>query len=329
MKKRNLAIIILVLIATASIAQQPAVIKQYIEQYRSLAVEEMKRTGVPAAITLAQGIHETDAGRSQLVIKSNNHFGIKCKTGWKGESVSHDDDARGECFRKYNDPNDSYRDHSDFLKNRPHYASLFDLDPTDYEGWCYGLKKAGYATNPKYAQILIKLIDEYGLQDYTLVALGRKEIVDDKNNIVKAVVPEEKTEAAFKRTVQNYPKGIFKINKTNVVFVAKGSSYLAIAEQYRLSLSRLFEFNDMLAEEETKTDRLIYLQRKRKEGEKEFHIVQTGETLHDIAQAEGIRLESLLAYNYLKEGVDPSPRRNLYLQGVGKTSTEQRIAEVQ
>ncbi len=327
MKKCNLSFIIFLLLATASVAQQPAVIKQYIEQYRELAIEEMKRTGVPAAITLAQAIHETDAGRSQLVIKSNNHFGIKCKTGWKGESVSHDD-AKGECFRKYNDPNNSYRDHSDFLKTRPHYASLFDLDPTDFEGWCYGLKKAGYATNPKYPQILIKLINEYGLQDYTLVALGRKQMVDDRNNIVKTVAPEEKTEIEFKKPVQNYPQGIFKINKTHVVFVAKGSSYLAIAQQYKVSLSKLFEFNDMLAEEETKTDRLIYLQRKRKEGEKEFHIVQPGETLHDIAQAEGIRLESLLAYNYLKEGVDPSPGRNLYLQGVSKARVEQTIAEV-
>ncbi len=133
MKKCNLSFIIFLLFAVASFAQPPAAVKQYIEQYRDLAIEEMKRTGVPASITLAQGIHETDAGRSQLVIKSNNHFGIKCKTGWKGESVSHDDDARGECFRKYNDPNDSYRDHSDFLKTRSHYAFLFDLDPTDYE----------------------------------------------------------------------------------------------------------------------------------------------------------------------------------------------------
>jgi len=320
MKKCNLFFIIFLLFAVASFAQPPAAIKQYIEQYRDLAIEEMKRTGVPAAITLAQGIHETNAGRSHLVIKSNNHFGIKCKTGWTGESVSHDDDARGECFRKYNDPNDSYRDHSDFLKTRAHYAFLFNLDPTDYEGWCYGLKKAGYATNPKYSQILIKLIKDYGLQDYTLVALGRKEMFDDKNIIAKAIEPEEKPEVIVQKEEHNYPKGVFKINQTNVVFVEKGTSYLAIAEQYKLSLPRLFDFNDMVAEEETENDRLVYLQRKRKEGAKEFHIVQPGETLYDIAQAEGIRLESLLAYNYLKDGVNPSPGRNLYLQSGGKST---------
>jgi len=329
MKKCSLSFIGFFLFAAASFAQPPAVIKQYIEHYRELAIEEMKRTGVPAAITLAQGIHETDAGRSNLVIKSNNHFGIKCKTGWKGESVSHDDDARGECFRKYNDPNDSYRDHSDFLKTRSHYAFLFDLDPTDYEGWCYGLKKAGYATNPKYSQILIKLIKEYGLQDYTLVALGRKEIFEDKNSLTKTVDREEKREVIFEKKEQNYPKTVFKINQTNVVFVEKGTSYLSIAEQYKLSLSRLFEFNDMIAAEETENDRLIYLQRKRKEGAKEFHIVEPGESLYDIAQVEGIRLESLLSYNYLREGVNPSPGRNLYLQSGGKKMAKQTITGMQ
>lgn len=329
MKKCNLSFIIFLLFAATSFAQPPAVIKQYIEQYRDLAIEEMKRTGVPAAITLAQGIHETDAGRSQLVIKSNNHFGIKCKAGWTGESVSHDDDARGECFRKYNDPNDSYRDHSDFLKTRSHYAFLFDLDPTDYEGWCYGLKKAGYATNSKYAQILIKLINEYGLQDYTLVALGKKEMFDDKNIIAKTIEPEEKSDVIVEKKEHNYPKGIFKINLTNVVFVERGTSYLAIAEQYKLSLSRLFDFNDMIAEEETEMDRLIYLQRKRKEGAREFHVVQPGETLYDIAQNEGLRLESLLSYNYLREGVNPSPGRNLYLQSSGKRTAEQTLTGMQ
>ena len=132
---------------------QPAVtIQQYIDQYKDLAIAEMKRTGVPASIKLAQGIHETMAGKSELVQKSNNHFGIKCKTGWNGPSVRHTDDARNECFRKYATANESYRDHSNFLKSSGRYASLFELDPTDYEAWAKGLKAAGYATNPVYAQ---------------------------------------------------------------------------------------------------------------------------------------------------------------------------------
>src|SRR6476660_9666277 len=171
---------------TVSYGQSADAILAYISRYKELAIAEMKRTGVPAAITLAQGIHETEAGTSVLVKKSNNHFGIKCKDEWRGQSVSHDDDARGECFRKYTATEDSYRDHSDFLKNRPNYASLFTLDPTDYQGWAYGLKKAGYATNPKYAQILIKLIQDYNLEDYTLIAMGKMKGDDAlaKNNEV-------------------------------------------------------------------------------------------------------------------------------------------------
>ena len=149
---------LLLLVTFTSKAQDAAIIEKYIETYREMAISEMQRTGIPASIKLAQGIHETMAGTSDLVKRSNNHFGIKCKSNWTGESVKHTDDAPNECFRKYDNPLDSYRDHSDFLKTRAHYAPLFKLDATDYEGWAYGLKKAGYATNPKYPQILIKLI---------------------------------------------------------------------------------------------------------------------------------------------------------------------------
>src|SRR5215470_3159303 len=181
-----LVVFLLSMLGKFSEAQPADAVLAYIASYKDLAIEEMQRTGIPAAITLAQGIHETEAGTSVLVKKSNNHFGIKCKDEWRGQSVSHDDDARGECFRKYPAPEDSYRDHSDFLKNRPNYASLFKLDPTDYQGWAYGLKKAGYATNPKYAQILIKLIQDYNLEDYTLIAMGKMKGEDGlaKNNDV-------------------------------------------------------------------------------------------------------------------------------------------------
>jgi len=165
--------IILLFVGTFSQAQTTDEVLAYIAKYRDIAIAEMQRTGVPASITLAQGIHETGAGTSDLVISSNNHFGIKCKSDWTGATVFHDDDARGECFRKYDDPSDSYKDHSDFLKNRPNYSSLFKLDELDYKSWSYGLKKAGYATNPKYPQILINLIEKYDLQDYSLMALGK------------------------------------------------------------------------------------------------------------------------------------------------------------
>lgn len=170
--KKILPLLLVSLCSLAAMAQNEKV-RAYIENFRELAIKEMQRTGVPAAITLAQGILESQSGESNLAKRSNNHFGIKCKTDWTGDRVYHDDDARGECFRSYASAEQSYIDHSDFLKTRAHYAFLFKLDPTDYEGWARGLKKAGYATSPTYAQRLIDLIQRYNLQDYTLIALER------------------------------------------------------------------------------------------------------------------------------------------------------------
>ena len=322
MKKLKLSITFLsVLLGSQIFAQSSQVIKSYIETYKDIAIAEMQRTGVPAAITLAQGIHETGAGTSDLVRRSNNHFGIKCKSDWKGESVSHDDDARGECFRKYNDPYESYRDHSDFLKYRPYYTDLFKLDPTDYEGWAYGLKKAGYATNPKYPQILIKLIKDYNLQDYTMIALNketRDELVWASNKKESASDEEAKTE--LNEPVEDlalrtkYPSGVFKINETKVVLVYKGTSFLKIAEEHKLNLSRLFEFNDMKPVDVAERDQLIYLQRKRKTGANEFHLVAEGETLHSIAQTEAIRMEMLAEYNLLELHMHPATGEKLHLR---------------
>ena len=159
-------------------AQSPVIV-QYINSYKFIAIKEMQRTGIPASITLAQGILETQAGCSDLVKSSNNHFGIKCKNTWLGDKVYHDDDEKGECFRAYSNAEDSYRDHSDFLKNSPRYAFLFKIAPEDYQDWARGLKKAGYATNPKYPQQLIKYIEDYDLQLYTLIAQGKKSIGDE------------------------------------------------------------------------------------------------------------------------------------------------------
>ena len=162
---------ILCLCSFSLLYSQRISIRQYIATYKDISIQEMKRFGVPAAITLAQGILESESGNGELVKKSNNHFGIKCKNDWNGEKVYHDDDESGECFRKYDSAVESYIDHSNFLKSRPHYATLFELDPRDYKSWAFGLKKAGYATNPRYPYILIKTIEDYQLNDYTLMAL--------------------------------------------------------------------------------------------------------------------------------------------------------------
>jgi Mannosyl-glycoprotein endo-beta-N-acetylglucosaminidase/LysM domain len=330
-KIRNSIVVFFILVSVASNAQNPEVVKTYINTYKDLAIAEMQRTGVPASITLAQGIHESTAGTSWLVQASNNHFGIKCKSNWTGESVKHDDDARGECFRKYPVAEDSYKDHSDFLKNGQRYAFLFQLDPTDYEGWANGLKKAGYATNPKYPLVLIKLVEDYNLQDYSLIALGKPPapVVGNADAAITTSQPvtEKNIEAAIvaeKEKPVNYPEGRFLINETKVIYAKKGTSFLAIAKQYDVDLSKLFEFNEMKQMEEVDKDRLIFIQRKRKTGNNELHIVQSGESLHDIAQLQAIRLESLIEYNWLRNDAMPAPGEQLSLKK--KSSTIPKLA---
>lgn len=316
---RKISFVLMALLAMFSSvcrAQKAEAVLAYIETYKDLAIEEMKRTGVPAAITLAQGIHESGAGLSDLVLASNNHFGIKCKSNWTGESVRHDDDAKGECFRKYPQASDSYRDHSDFLKNGQRYAFLFQLDPSDYTGWANGLKKAGYATNPKYPQVLIRMIEDYGLQQYTLAGLQAVQpsaIPVQQNESRDGVKDIPVQEPAIKAPVltsneqpapKKYPGGIFKINDLKVVYVKKGISYLALAKQYDIDLSKIFEYNEISQAEETATDQLVFLERKRKSGARDWHLVQAGETAYAISQQEGVRLESLLEYNKLDKN-DP------------------------
>ena len=315
----------------------------YVVLYKELAITEMLRTGVPASITLAQGILESQFGESDLVKASNNHFGIKCKTEWTGPKTYHDDDEKGECFRVYATAADSYKDHSDFLKTRPNYAFLFQLDPTDYDGWAKGLKKAGYATSPVYPQKLMKVINDYDLQQYSLEALARakKPLPVNTPVIESAVIKEEvtnraepvsnptaiKEETASAETAQepvvtkikktnNYPAGIFSINHAKVVYVMEGTSLLSLANQYDIPLSKLIEFNDLAEMDVLDMDRLIFIEKKLKKGTNDFHVVATGETLHDICQQEGIRLDSLMEYNRLAKTAVPASGNKIYLHPV-------------
>ncbi|HRP56013.1 glucosaminidase domain-containing protein [Agriterribacter sp.] len=322
-KKTNILLMLAFLSFTALKAQNAAVI-QYINTYKFLAIREMQRTGVPASIKLAQGILETQAGGSDLVKRSNNHFGIKCKTGWSGNKVYHDDDERGECFRAYATAEDSYRDHSDFLKRSQRYAFLFRLDPEDYKNWAKGLKKAGYATNPKYTQQLVKFIETYDLQLYTLIALGKRKMEDEQpmyaaNSNTMPVVPAEMTaevsETPVKALRLRYPEEAFRINDTRVVVALAGTPLLSIAEQFGVKYRHLLDFNELSeADDIVRKDQLVFLQRKRRQGSNPFHLVTKGETLYDIAQEEAIRLDNLLAYNQLRGSEIPVAGQKLYLQ---------------
>jgi flagellum-specific peptidoglycan hydrolase FlgJ len=302
MKKLVLSVVILYCLPAFSQKLSP---QEYIQTYKDFAIREMKRMGVPAAITLAQGLLETENGNSVLVKKSNNHFGIKCKSSWTAEGVSHDDDAPGECFRTYKDAEGSYRDHSNYLRGNERYAFLFKLDPRDYKGWAYGLKKAGYATNPRYPDILIRNIEENNLQQYTMLA------VNDVPNFDASKYKSDPEDKAFTELVKNSVEtntqqqfsagasGKMTINGSKAIYESKGRSLLAIATENNINLNKLLEYNDMEKDGLLEADQFIFLEKKAKEGEKDSYVVQSNETLFDVAQKNGIRLQSLYEYNGL------------------------------
>lgn len=322
-------------------------IDAYVNQYKDLAMAEMVRTGVPASITLAQGILETAGGQSDLASKGNNHFGIKCKNDWKGESMFHDDDAKNECFRKYASADDSYKDHSDFLKFRPNYAFLFKLDATDYEGWAKGLKRAGYATSSTYSQAIIKMIVENDLQQYSLAVLQRQDNKDEEilalnDNTSTGLSLEAADDVQAEETIvltaaataapivlmqqpnkipQNYPANtVFTINDVKVIYVQAGTSLLALANNYNTALKKLMDYNDLDETEILATNQLIFLEKKPKKGIKAIHIVEENETLHDIAQKEGIQLAVIMEYNNLKKGMQPATGERIYLKNAAPIS---------
>jgi LysM repeat protein len=271
--------------------------QEYVQKYKDLAIEEMKRMGVPAAITLAQGLLESENGNSDLVKESNNHFGIKCKNTWTSEVVYHDDDARGECFRKYKTDEDSYRDHSNFLRGNDRYAFLFKLDPSDYKAWAYGLRKAGYATNPRYPQILIKYIEDNNLEQYTDEALndvphfdGAQYADDKENDSTQDVVQLD--------PVPGQPISV-TINGSKALLVSKGTSLLAVATDHNINLGKLLTINDLTSDGLLQKDQYIFLEKKQKEGQQDFCVVKPNESLYDISQKYGVILENLYTYNHL------------------------------
>ena len=327
----------------------------YINKYKDVAMDEMLRSGVPAAITLAQGILESSYGESDLCVQSNNHFGIKCKTEWTGDKVYHDDDAKHECFRSYPDAAASFKDHSDFLTSRPWYASLFKLRPTDTRGWAYGLKKAGYATEKDYPQKLLKIITDYNLNQFTVLVVNgnrKKQSVPapdiTENNTAVAyenkttpqfipsvakeekeeveVFVKEKKEKVTENPVNKYPAGVFSINHTKVIYARAGSSLLAVANQYSISLSRLFEFNELEETNILSYDHLLFLEKKSKKGEKDFHLVERNESLYDICQKEGVRMDYILSYNGIKKNSRPLAGEKVYLRSNAPVSPKTEIA---
>ncbi len=299
MQKLFLFIVLLFNLVLASAQDMSA--QQYIDAYKDIAISEMVRSGVPASITLAQGLLETENGNSDLVKKSNNHFGIKCKSSWDGERVYHDDDASGECFRKYNTAEESYKDHSDFLKGRSHYAFLFKLDPTNYKGWAYGLKKAGYATNPRYPQMLIKSIEDFNLNQYSLAALTKM----DSGQLSAQEKANVDSSAALSNTKS--------INGVKAVFALKGTSLLAIAIKNNISLASLLEYNGlkndgMLDQDcwillEDKKNKLLvdrFFPNRHAKNNTHIHEVKPKEGLYSISKKYSVSVKDLKEWNNLQ-----------------------------
>jgi len=263
----------------------------------------MKRTGIPASITLAQGILESNSGQSRLAVKGNNHFGIKCHSDWRGRKIIHDDDKKNECFRKYRSAYDSYKDHSDFIKKGQRYAFLFNYKTTDYKSWAKGLKKAGYATEKRYAELLIKIIEDYGLYKY------------DSRKYKKEEKKKEKEEKKQKReladidnlVIEPFKPETLERNRIDYVVVKKGDTFYGIANKHNLMIRQLHKYNELSEDSILKPGQIIYLQPKRNKavaGNK-YHIVAAGETMYSISQEYGIKLKKLYKKNGLRKGREP------------------------
>ncbi|HEX2922106.1 MAG TPA: glucosaminidase domain-containing protein [Bacteroidales bacterium] len=293
---------------------------EYINTFKKVAVAEMKRTGVPASITLAQGMIESNYGKSTLSREANNHFGIKCHNGWTGPTVHHDDDRRNECFRKYKNATESFEDHSDFLKNGSRYAFLFDLSPYDYKEWAKGLKKAGYATNPDYANMLIRKIEELNLMIYDKeIVAGRNSEQTEKQ---QTVVPDPKdngdniTASLSSNAVQARVSRIMEKNRIQYIIAKDGETREDIEEQFNLLSWELARYNELGDDFELRNGQILYLQPKRDKAEpgQNTHTVENGDTMYSISQKYGIKLRSLYELNRMEPGTQPVPGAKIWLR---------------
>lgn len=297
--KVKLLLVLSFLASFAASAQKKITREEYINKYKDIAIYQMKTQGVPASIILAQGLLESDNGNSPLAVKANNHFGIKCHKSWNGATMYMDDDTKNECFRKYSNPQKSYNDHSDFLRGARRYSPLFDLEPTDYKGWAYGLKKAGYATNPHYAEMLIKIIEDNNLYIYDKgIAVeiespskGMGDLVDIDHFVIDL----------------NKHRKVYTRNRIKYIVIKKGDNYASLTKELELMPWQLAKYNEISKDSALKEGQEIYIQPKRCRAEinHSTHVVEKGETMYSISQMYGIKLKSLYRKNRMKIGEQP------------------------
>ena len=302
------AAIILLLTVLPGYGQQRMTRQEYIDKYKDAAIQYMKTHGIPASITLAQGCLESADGNSDLAVKANNHFGIKCHNDWKGPTYyKKGDDLGKSCYRKYRNASESFKDHSDFLRYGQRYAFLFDLEITDYKGWSHGLKKAGYATDPKYAQKLIKIIEDYRLYSFDRELSAKAEenrniLPPSPNEIMKVMELNPARTSLLYKYSRN--RTIYQRNGVPYILAGDMDTYESLAEEYNLFTKELLRYNDLKDPVDLVPGTVVYLQRKKAKAQKhmEIHIAVDGDTYYDIAQKYGVRMKKLFKYNDYRDG---------------------------
>lgn len=296
-------------------AQGRTSIAEYIGTYRNIAIQEMRSHGIPASIKLAQGILESGFGNSELAVNANNHFGIKCH-GWPGPGYLYDDDARDECFRKYEDPVQSWLDHSQFLLTRPRYAFLFELDPMDYESWAYGLRMAGYATNPNYPQKLIRVIEEHDLAIYDRIALNQTAelpaLPGTANGNARSARPAS---GDFAPVAFQGPREETRVNRIRTVVARPGDTAASLANELGMWTWQIVRYNELEEGREIRPGQNVFLQPKRRRGPVSHHVARQGETMYGISQLYGIRLDQLYRRNAMEDGEQPVIGQRILLRG--------------
>ena len=308
MKKIRFTIVfaLLAISCGAVYAQTRQTREEYIEKYKSIAVAHMEKYGIPASITMAQGILESDAGNSALSLSSNNHFGIKCKKSWTGRKVYYDDDAKGECFRAYPSVEASYEDHALFLDSSPRYDSLFSYPSNDYRSWARGLKAAGYATAPDYAERLVTIIEKYKLyildqaDGSAIYSSGKHAKQNAEWFAQQSSSPNQQMEDPFNVTI-NAHKGysIYRVNHTCYVLAKEGDTYESLSKIFAISESNLRKFNDVNRRAVLTKGSIVFIERKKGAwlSQQLLHTASHGQTLHSISQSYGIRLRRLARLN--------------------------------
>jgi hypothetical protein len=295
---------------------------EYLERYKNIAIADMEKYGIPASIKMAQGMLESDNGNSRLAREGNNHFGIKCQSSWTGEKLYHDDDATGECFRGYTNAAESWRDHSEFLDRGQRYQFLFDLDPLDYKAWAYGLKQAGYATNPRYPELLIKIIEEnelYLLDRGEQISIGEIIAREEADKTSHEVVPhtgEQVDVDNFVIAMYNHNGyEIYANNGSQFVVAREGDNLAEIAWLLGISEKRLRRFNDLDSDQNIGEGNMVYIQAKKSHTGSGLaeHTVQKGETLHSISQLYGIKMRPLARRNHLPVNAELSEGQQIKL----------------